>query len=274
MKTAALLLSAICLSVEGFSPLHHHHARGASHITISQSSRLFAGGFGGGGASKKKAKDSKSDNKQIVKLKPKQQWDRYIDMKTETKIAVGIRMKEDDSEDWLRVGYVRSKDSAYTAIAVALQRALIAEVRTVHCSAVQQTMTWQTFWLSILLLVPHMNAFVANNDTSMRNDSTPYKFPPKRHWSGHTWMRKRTSGWPLTSQCWTKQPRLKELKRWLLSRGHRTLLLDFIASTTVESWSLARRLALIKAKVVLKHSLLPIHSWSSDLVIIIFQCDF
>jgi hypothetical protein len=132
MKVVALLL-AICLSVGAFSPLLNREVspRGRTCSTdspIRPSSAVFlAGGFGGGGA--KKTEADKSTAKQ-VKPKPKQQWDRYQDLKTETKIAVAIRMKEDDSDAWLRVGYVRSKDSAYTAISVAIQRALIAEVCT------------------------------------------------------------------------------------------------------------------------------------------------
>ena len=137
MKIVALLLiSGFCFSVgTAFCPLVHKAvvpSRGrpacsidpSSSTTKSPSSALFAGGFGGGGTS-----NAKSTTTKQIKPKPKQQWDRYTDLKSETKIAVGVRMKEDASEDWLRVGNVRSKDNAYTSISVALQRALIAEVR-------------------------------------------------------------------------------------------------------------------------------------------------
>ncbi|KAL3909616.1 MAG: hypothetical protein SGARI_002516 [Bacillariaceae sp.] len=98
---------------------------------ISDSTRLFAGGFGGGGKSggdKKKKSSGASDNKE-AKLKPKQQWDRYSAFKKEPKIRVGVRSKEDESDEWLEVGRVRSKDNQYTELAVARQRAIIAEVR-------------------------------------------------------------------------------------------------------------------------------------------------
>ena len=97
---------------------------------------LFGGGFGGGGGGKKK----KSDKGGPSKLKPKQQWDRYSDMKTESKIPVGIRIKDEPDEEWLEVGRVRSKEGAYTSVAVALQRALIAEVsrRDARC--------WRRLW--------------------------------------------------------------------------------------------------------------------------------
>lgn len=76
---------------------------------------LFAGGFGGAG--EKQTKD--------VKLKPKQQWDRYTALKKERPVAVAVKV----ADEWLEVGSVKSKDSGMTDIAVARQRALIAEVR-------------------------------------------------------------------------------------------------------------------------------------------------
>ena len=82
---------------------------------------LFAG-FGASGGKKKKE----------IKLKPKQQWDRFLDMKTEAKIRVAVRVSEDD--EWLAVGSVRSKDDKLTEVAVFRQRALIAEVRRVSQS--------------------------------------------------------------------------------------------------------------------------------------------
>jgi hypothetical protein len=108
-------LVASCLSVEAFSPI----------LLKQNQSVLFAGGFGAGGSTKS---DGKKSSSSLSKLKPKQQWDRYLDMKGTVKVPVGVRMKEDDSDAWIQVGYVRSKDDAYTEIAVAMQRALIAEV--------------------------------------------------------------------------------------------------------------------------------------------------
>ena len=80
---------------------------------------LAAGGFGGSNKKSKKPAVQK-------KLKPKQQWDRYLDMKKEIAKKVGVRLEDDE---WLAVGKIRSKASEYTEQAVALQRALIAEVR-------------------------------------------------------------------------------------------------------------------------------------------------
>jgi hypothetical protein len=89
---------------------------------------LFAGGFGGAGGEKSPKKKGKTATSKESKLKPKQQWDRYQDMKGEPKIRVAIRCKEDESEEWLEVGRVKSKENEYTVVAVARQRALIAEV--------------------------------------------------------------------------------------------------------------------------------------------------
>ena len=81
---------------------------------------LYAfGGFGG---------DDKNKKKKEVKLKPKQQWDRFLDMKKEKKIRVAVQVSEADDE-WLEIGNVRSKEDKHTEYAVARQRALIAEVR-------------------------------------------------------------------------------------------------------------------------------------------------
>ena len=129
MKIIAILFGA-CVSSAAFSPFSDRRispADGLSFTTpvvLRPTYALFAGGFGGRDVTKKGAK---ALTKQ-VKLKPKQQWDRYLDMKTEKKIRVGIRMEEDESEEWFEVGHIRSKEGANTAVAVAIQRALIAEV--------------------------------------------------------------------------------------------------------------------------------------------------
>ena len=124
MRVAALFFFFLagCLSLEGFSPTISIPTRGSSSPSI-----VWAGGFGGGGTSASKVDKKTSSSKQI-KLKPKQQWDRYIALKGTTKIAVGVRMKEDGTDEWIKVGYVRSKEDAYTEVSVAMQRALIAEV--------------------------------------------------------------------------------------------------------------------------------------------------
>ena len=78
---------------------------------------------------KKADVDKKKKKKNAeTKLKPKQQWDRYAEFKREPKVQVAIRVKEDESDEWLAVGRVKSKDSKYTAAAVFRQRAIIADV--------------------------------------------------------------------------------------------------------------------------------------------------
>jgi hypothetical protein len=71
-------------------------------------------GFGGNDAPKRE-----------TKLKPKQQWDRYLSLKKDEKISVAVRAT--DTEEWLEVGNVKSKANEFSDIAVARQRALIAD---------------------------------------------------------------------------------------------------------------------------------------------------
>ena len=85
------------------------------------SSSAVSAGFGASSDKKKAAKKE-------PKLKPKAQWDRYGDLKKDTIFRVAVGVVKDDNTEWLEVGRVRSKDSKYTAIAVARQRALIAAV--------------------------------------------------------------------------------------------------------------------------------------------------
>jgi hypothetical protein len=118
MRISTVVLAS-CLSVDAFTPLISKHTPSCSP------SALFAGGFGGGGSTK--GIEKKPSSKQ-TKLKPKQQWDRFLALKATTKVPVGVRMKEDNTEEWIQVGYVRSKEDAYTEISVTMQRALVAEV--------------------------------------------------------------------------------------------------------------------------------------------------
>jgi hypothetical protein len=50
---------------------------------------------------------------------------RFADLKNCEKIAVGVRIK--DSEEWMEVGRVKSEKDEFTEVAVARQRALIAD---------------------------------------------------------------------------------------------------------------------------------------------------
>ena len=69
-----------------------------------------------------------------VKLKPKQQWDRYLALKDAESFQVAVCVEREESKSptatepkWLRVGNVRSKDNAHTEAAVFRQRSLIAD---------------------------------------------------------------------------------------------------------------------------------------------------
>jgi len=96
---------------------NHHDIRSSSFRSVATA---LNAGFGGGGGGAKEKKE--------IKLKPKQQWDRYTALKKETSYKVAVKPSGDDNE-WLEVGAVRSQGSDKTEIAVARQRALIAEVR-------------------------------------------------------------------------------------------------------------------------------------------------
>jgi len=83
---------------------------------------LSMAGFGGGGS---------APSSKLPKLKAKSQWDRYADLKQCKKVTVGVRIKGDAgggvAGEWMEVGRVRSEDDGNTEVAVARQRALIAE---------------------------------------------------------------------------------------------------------------------------------------------------
>lgn len=98
-------------------------SRSRSGISTSQ----LAAATGGGGFG------SNSSAGKEIKLKPKQQWDRYTALKKESAFKVGVRIVDDSSvvNDWLDVGSIKASADIVdngTEIAVARQRALIAEV--------------------------------------------------------------------------------------------------------------------------------------------------
>jgi len=90
-------------------------------------------GFGASSSSsnKKSKKNKKSSSAPpAIKLKPKLQWDRYIALKDSTIITAAVQKLNDAGEgdgDWIDVGYVKSLNDESVDIAVARQRALIAE---------------------------------------------------------------------------------------------------------------------------------------------------
>ena len=92
-----------------------------SRVAPSKTPTLYAGGFGG-------SSNNKKDIAAEQKLKPKAQWDRFLNTcKGAARVRVAVRTTA--TADWIEVGHVKSVDNAYTALAVARQRALIAEVR-------------------------------------------------------------------------------------------------------------------------------------------------
>ena len=80
-------------------------------------------GFGAGDSNK--GNNSSIKKKKELKLKPKQQWDRFIALKKETSVLVAVRVVGE--EDWLEVGRIKCKDNANTAVALAKQRVIIVE---------------------------------------------------------------------------------------------------------------------------------------------------
>jgi hypothetical protein len=94
--------------------------------TFTSTSSLQMAGFG--------AAPKKGDKKKSKELKPKQQWDRYLALKTSEGFAVAVRVvastpspTSDDLIGWMQVGIVKSEGNAYTEEAVMRQRPLIAE---------------------------------------------------------------------------------------------------------------------------------------------------
>lgn len=86
-------------------------------------------GFGGTSAKGKKIGKQVGKVKNI-KLKSNTQWDRYVDVLTEsTSYPVAVRTVTSDgvASDWYEVGRVRSGGDVTTAVAVAVQRGLIVE---------------------------------------------------------------------------------------------------------------------------------------------------
>jgi hypothetical protein len=115
--------------------------RSQSHSQFTVTTALNAGGFGGGAAGAGAGGGSQAKTKAKVKvntlkLKPKAQWDRFLNMKgAATRIRVAVAQTDDSGEQeqpnqdqqWMEVGHIKSKEDAYTALAVARQRALIVD---------------------------------------------------------------------------------------------------------------------------------------------------
>lgn len=130
-----MMLSSCIVASHAFVPSStlQQQQHGMVVGTSSSPVRLGMAGFGGGGASASKSNKKGGKKAPVVTAgyKPKQQWDRYQTFKKETKIPVAVRIVsdgEDDGGEWLEVGRIKTKENSYTAMAVALQRALIADV--------------------------------------------------------------------------------------------------------------------------------------------------
>lgn len=138
MRATTLSLAISLSFVSGFSSIatgrhststrtstSYSHTNNSNQVTSSSSS--LSAGFGGGGAvSSKNNKKNKTKSKSAeTKLKPKQQWDRFVELKDEPNVAVAVRIEGTD--EWLGVGVVKSQGSKYTPQAVFRQRALIVE---------------------------------------------------------------------------------------------------------------------------------------------------
>lgn len=111
-----LLCVEKCSRVSGFVVSNRNRVSASPNIVSFKP--LQMAGFG------------KSDSKKKAspkKLKPKSQWDLYCKLKKSSGVDVAVRVVGKPDSQWLMIGKVKSDDNQYTAEAVALQRAIIAE---------------------------------------------------------------------------------------------------------------------------------------------------
>ena len=127
LLSACVVASLISDASSFLSPPHAATATATAAARGPASRRIIAAplsmaGFGGGGS---------APSSKLPKLKAKSQWDRYADLKQCKKVTVGVRIRGDAeggaAGEWMEVGRVRSEDDGNTEVAVARQRALIAE---------------------------------------------------------------------------------------------------------------------------------------------------
>jgi hypothetical protein len=118
-----LRVSAFAPSSIGFAAAKHNVED--NNMRRSAGTPLYMAGFGAATSSSSSSGDSAS------KLKPKGQWDRYLDLKQATSYTVGVKAasaeESDNDGDWLVVGQVRCRDETLLTAAVARQRGLIAD---------------------------------------------------------------------------------------------------------------------------------------------------
>jgi hypothetical protein len=139
MQRYGLLIILAAFTADAFLPHQRLVQNGRRHAfastTYSASSLEMVSGFGA--SSNKNNKKGGSNKKKDVKLKPRQQWDRYADLKPSESVRVAVRIidididsseqQQQQQQQWLQVGAVKSKDNAYTEAAVIRHRVLIAE---------------------------------------------------------------------------------------------------------------------------------------------------
>jgi hypothetical protein len=128
--------AAAISSASSSSPLSPRWFRPSLALNAAPSGGGFGKSSTSSGGKKKASSASSSPSSSISgaessKLKPKQQWDRYIELKGSPKVKVGIRAtNKNEAAEWLEVGHVKFQTDVGAPVAVARQRALIAEVRT------------------------------------------------------------------------------------------------------------------------------------------------
>jgi hypothetical protein len=131
---------------------------------------------------------SSNDSKE-VKLKPKQQWDRYTALKKEKSVVVGVKVisstttttaSTETESDWLVVGAVKSESTIPADVAVARQRALLVEVCIRY---------FFNFFMSfVTCLVSHFALEFPSpqrqNEQSMRSVYIHYRYLPRHKLNG------------------------------------------------------------------------------------------
>ena len=117
--------------------IDHSPSTSSTSMTQLQMAGFGAANSSSGGKKKKKKKSSSSSssNPPPLSLKPKQQWDRYANLKAAKAFKAGVRVissssssSSSSSNEWLETGKVKSENNESTEIAVVMQRGIIAEV--------------------------------------------------------------------------------------------------------------------------------------------------
>jgi hypothetical protein len=135
---AVMAMDLLLVPSEAFVPYCSQQQRSnpnSPSVVVKVPSRLLAGfgsGGGGGTAAKKKNKKNTKETTKNTKLKPRQQWDRFLSEELKTAEVIRVACCKKDTEDannkkWFEIGQVKSVDNAFTDAAVIRHRALMAE---------------------------------------------------------------------------------------------------------------------------------------------------